>query len=89
MKKRGIYISLTIVLGILLSFLMHAAVEIPIINLLVDDFDTYSLGLTWDQWFLAHHIFSYVLLVLGIYVGWRLGRRWWHLVYVKRKRPGR
>ena len=87
MTKRIIYISLFILLGILLSFLVHAGIEIPVINLLVSDFDKYSLGLTWDQWFLIHSIGTPILLVLGIYFGWRQGIRWWRYWYVDKKRP--
>lgn len=86
MNKRTIYIFLFTLLGILVSFLVHAAIEIPVIRLLVEDFDTYGLGLTWRQWYAIHAIGSVVLLLLGIFVGFRQGRYWWKVIYIERSR---
>lgn len=89
MTKRTVYISLFVLLGIIVSFLVHVAIEIPVIYYLIGDFDERNLGLSWDQWFLIHHIFTVALFAAGVYVGWRQGRRWWHALYVKKKRPAR
>ncbi|PIR57659.1 MAG: hypothetical protein COU71_02915 [Parcubacteria group bacterium CG10_big_fil_rev_8_21_14_0_10_38_31] len=85
MNKRTIYISLFTFLGILISFLIHATIEIPVINLLVSDFNTYSLGLTWGQWYLIHHAVSVILLLLGITLGYLQGKRWWRIIYIEKR----
>jgi len=51
--------------------------------LLVERFDTFSLGLTWDQWFTIHHIGVFVLLSLGLLVGYQQGVRWWKRIYIQ------
>jgi len=48
--KKIIYISAFIFLGALLSSVIHFAVEIIYIKLLVTDFDTWGLGLAWENW---------------------------------------
>jgi hypothetical protein len=84
--KKVIYILLWIVLGILLSTILHAVIEIPIINLLVSDFQRYSLGLSWDQWYLIHYIGTIILLILGIVFGLFCGFKFWHKIYEKNKK---
>lgn len=79
--KRSFYISVFIVLGILLQFLIHAVVEIWYIDLLIQDFSKYNLGLSWNQWFLAHHIGSFVLLIAGTLLGLWQGKFWWKKKY--------
>lgn len=85
MIKKIIYILCFIVLGVLVSFLVHAAIEIPIINFLVSDFDRYSLGLSWAQWQMVHDVGTVVLLILGIIVGYIQGKYWWQVIYVQKK----
>ena len=84
-SKRTIYITSFTLLGILLSTIVHAGVEIPVINLLVADFDRYSLGLTWAQWFWVHHVGSVILGVAGALFGFWQGRYWWRVIYVEKK----
>lgn len=83
MFKRTAYIFLFILLGILLSFLVHAGIEIPVIKLLINDFETYGLGLSWQQWYVLHHIFSAVTLLLGVTLGYWQGMYWWKRIYDK------
>ena len=85
MFKRGLYIICFIILGILASFLVHTGIEIPIINLLVSNFNKYSLGLSWGQWQMIHDIGAVVLLVLGMWVGYRQGVYWWNVIYVEKR----
>lgn len=84
MLKRTIYITLFTLLGILLSFLVHAVIEIPVINLLLKDFNTYGLGLSWENWVLIHNISAVILFLLGTYFGYRQGKHWWQAIYVKK-----
>lgn len=85
MSKRTIYIALFTVLGIMVSFLIHAGIEIPVIFLLVKDFDRYGLGLTWDQWYMIHHIGAILLFILGVVGGFFQGKYWWEVIYVQKK----
>lgn len=84
--KRIIYISLFTVLGIILSFLIHAAIEIPILWLFIKDFDQYGLGLSWQSWYLIHYIGSIVLLFIGIIFGYFQGKHWWKVIYIERRK---
>lgn len=85
MIKKIIYISLFIFLGIVASFLVHAAIEILAISLLVKDFERYGLGLSWRQWYAIHHIGSALLLFFGIAAGYWQGKYWWKIIYVDKK----
>jgi Sec-independent protein secretion pathway component TatC len=85
-SKRTIYITSFTLLGILLSTIVHAAIEIPVINLLVADFDRYSLVLSWGQWFLVHHVGTVILWVAGVAFGYWQGKYWWQVIYVEGKR---
>ena len=81
--KKFIYIFLFIILGILLSTILHAAIEIPVIYLLVSNFEKYSLGLRWADWYLVHHIGTAILLLGGIILGAFLGFKFWKKIYEK------
>lgn len=89
MLKKYIYIFLFVVFGGITGFLIHAALEILIINLLSLDFAKYGLGLTWQTWFTIHSIGSIILLIAGVAFGWQQGNYWWKYVYVDKKYPKR
>jgi len=82
-SKRTIYIATFTLLGILVQFLIHGLVEQWYIDLLIGDFKKYSLGFSWEQWFLIHHIGTVVLLVLGGGLGFWQGKYWWQRIYEK------
>ena len=69
-------ISVFVILGILIQQLIHHMVELWYIDALIRDFDKYGLGLTWENWFLIHHVGSFVLLALGVLFGYALGRNY-------------
>ncbi|MBI2096739.1 MAG: hypothetical protein HYT40_01105 [Candidatus Sungbacteria bacterium] len=81
MMKKPIYLAAFTVLGALLSFLVHAAVEIFYIRLLLENFAVYGFGLAWSQWVAIHHVGSVVLLIGGIIFGYEQGRFWWPRLY--------
>ena len=64
--KKIVYLITFVILGVILQFLIHAIVEIWYINLLVQDFTKYGLGLNWKQWFMIHRLGSVVLLIIGM-----------------------
>jgi len=87
--KKIVYIILSAILGFLLSFILHAVIEISVIALLANDWQKYSLGLNWDQILLAHKIYTYVLSVGGLALGTWLGFKWWNYIYVLKKYRGK
>ena len=87
--KKIIYITLSMILGIFLSFLVHALIELPITWLLVKDFDKYSLGINWDMLLTAHAVFTVVLLFAGVFFGIKIGFIWWKYIYVDKKYRGK
>jgi len=89
MSKRALYIGLFVLLGLLVQFLLHAVVEIFYIKLLLSDFETYGLGLSFNTWFAIHHILTVALLIMGVAVGYQQGRYWWKRLYGKVYGKGR
>lgn len=83
--KRIIYITLFIILGILLQFLIHAGIEVWYIGLLTNNFSRYGFGFSWPQWFIIHHIATVILLVFGVWFGFWQGKYWWKRIYEKNK----
>src|SRR4030042_4814698 len=86
--KKIIYICLATVLMVLLSFIIHALLEMGVIYLLTNDFSRFGLGLSWGQWFLIHYIFTIILLVLAVAAGYFVGQRWWKYIYIDKKYRG-
>ncbi len=84
--KKIIYIISFVVLGILMQFLLHAALEIWYTGLLIGNFAVYGLGFSWHQWYTIHLVFTVALLVLGIAFGLWQGNYWWPRLYGKK--PG-
>lgn len=83
--KRIFYISAFTLLGVLLQFIIHALVETWYISLLVSDFDSFGLGLSWRNWFLIHHIATAALFILGAGLGLWQGVFWWRKIYIEHK----
>ncbi|MBL7141860.1 hypothetical protein ISS21_02055 [Patescibacteria group bacterium] len=81
--KRTIYITIFVILGILLSFLIHAVVEVWYIDLLLKDFSKYSFGFSWSQWYLIHYLGTAILFILGALAGFWQGKFWWKRIYEK------
>lgn len=81
--KKKIYLILFIILGIVLSFLIHAGIEVWYIDLLVSDFGKYGFGLGWRDWYFIHSVLTILLIVLGAMFGFRQGKYWWRVLYEK------
>lgn len=80
--KKVFYVALFTLLGIITSFLIHALIEIPIIWLLLSDFERWGLGLSWDTWETVHSISSITLFIIGVVVGLKFGKHFWRVIYV-------
>jgi len=83
--KKFLYLLLGSIFGLLLSFLAHAIIEIPVILIMVSDFEKYSFGLSWPQLMLVHIIFTISLSLAGLFFGLWLGFRWWRHIYIDKK----
>lgn len=79
--KKIIYIFLFALLGIFLQFILHGLLEIWYIGLLLENFPRYGFGMLWDTWVLIHNIGTALLLVAGLFVGFRQGNYWWKRIY--------
>jgi succinate dehydrogenase/fumarate reductase cytochrome b subunit len=83
--KKTIYIILVIILGLILSFIFHAVIEIFYINHLLEK------GIIPEPSSLTHQCYlpsslQVILLLAGLFGGYFLGRFWWQKVYIERKR---
>jgi hypothetical protein len=79
--KKIAYIALFGFLGVLVSTLLHAVIELKVLHFLLTDFSQYNLGMSWSQWFTVHFWGSIVLLLLGIGIGIWQGVYWWQRLY--------
>ncbi|MEK7151043.1 MAG: hypothetical protein AAB783_02490 [Patescibacteria group bacterium] len=83
--KRKFYLFCTSILGVLLATIIHALIEGWYITLLISDFDIYSLGLSWPEWFVVHNIVAGTFWFFGVLGGYWLGVRWWQIVYIEHR----
>ena len=83
--KRKIYIVLFTLLGILIGILFHGIVEIWYIEGLTQDFENFSLGFSWQQWFTIHSYFAIFTFVAGAFLGLKQGVYWWKVVYMQKR----
>lgn len=79
--KRSVYIALFMALGLLISFLVHAAIEIWYLDLLFSDFTKYSFGFSWQQLYIIHGIGTLILFIGGALFGYLQGKYWWKILY--------
>ncbi len=54
-------------------------------GLLLDNFDHWGFGLSWNTWFLIHHVLSLALVIAGVIIGYRQGIYWYKRMYEKGK----
>jgi len=83
--KKQIYIFCAMILGVLLTTILHAFLEMWYISLFVANPAKYGLGLSWSQILMVHYIYTALFLVLGIVGGYFLGQEWWRIVYVEKR----
>jgi hypothetical protein len=83
--KRLVYYLSFILLSTLVAFFLHAIIETAYIELLLQDYNKYGLGLTWNTWETIHDVSVISLLLLFGYLGYRGGKKWWSILYVEKK----
>ncbi|MDP2683756.1 MAG: hypothetical protein Q8P20_01740 [bacterium] len=78
--KKTIYIILTTLLFVIISYGLHAIIELIILKS--------NTNITWYTHFggscALHPIISYGLLALGLVTGLWIGPKWWKWVYIIR-----
>ena len=83
--KKNLYIFLVMILGLLLTYLIHVMIEVSYIHYML------SNGLAPKD----YSLFGYCILpqslqlgliLLGLAGGYYVGQRWWQMVYVQKKR---
>jgi len=80
-----LYLLTVIVLWLFVGVIVHWLLEMPVLYFLTKDFETYSLGLSYDSWQAIHNFFTFILLVASVFVGMDLGHRWYNYVYIERR----
>ena len=85
LMKRALYILAFAASGVLAQFLAHGLIEIWYGELLLRDFPKYSLGLSWRQWILIHHIGTVILLTIGMALGFYAGVIGWRKLSEKQQ----
>ena len=75
--SKTMYLLIFVVLGILFQLIIHALVEIWYLNLLINDFQNYSLGMSFAQWLVIHYVSMLIFLAIGIGSGYLIGSYMW------------
>lgn len=84
--KRPLYLALTTLLGVMVSYVLHALIEVGYLSA------AETRG--WDVRWTMHLglglcslpvVVQYTLLVAGLLGGFLIGRVWWRWVYVERR----
>jgi hypothetical protein len=81
--KKTIYIILTIILGLVLSFFVHAAIEIIYINHLLEKGNLPEPSSLTHQCYLPSAL-QIILLLAGLLGGYFLGHFWWQKIYERK-----
>lgn len=79
--KHVVYLVSTTVLGILLSFLVHAGIEITYLGWA----DAHQVSVSWYNGCALPPIIQILLPALGAIGGFALGRWWWRIVYIEQR----
>lgn len=82
--KKLLYIALFTVLGVLVSTLLHAGIEIPLLAMMENQVMTGDSFLA-DHWWLIHGLGGQLLWLAGAVVGFILGRKFWQILYVEKR----
>lgn len=81
--KRTFYIVLFCLLGLIVSTLIHAAIELPTLTLITGNFEKYSDSFIWQNWRIIHGFVGAVIWIAGLVVGYWCGVKWWQILYVE------
>jgi len=84
--KKTIYLILSVILGIMISFIIHGLMEIVYLNWVEKSghLVAWNSVLGKGSCALSDWV-KYGLLILGIIGGYLLGRHWWQIVYMEKR----
>ncbi|OGI32000.1 MAG: hypothetical protein A3G09_02955 [Candidatus Moranbacteria bacterium RIFCSPLOWO2_12_FULL_48_12] len=83
--KRIFYIIAFMFLGLLVTQLVHAALEIPTLHLVANRYDVYGDSFVWQNWRVIHGVGGKLLSLAGLLTGFFLGRKFWQILYVEKR----
>lgn len=83
--KRYFYIAAFMFLGLLVSVLVHALIEIPTLAIVTANPDAMTESFIWQHWWLFHGIGGRALMMGFIVLGFFLGRKFWRVLYVEKR----
>jgi len=83
--KKYFYIAAFMFLGLLVSMLVHAAVEIPTLMLITADPDLLVSSYIWQHWWFFHGVGGRVLSLGFVILGFALGQKFWQILYVEKR----
>jgi hypothetical protein len=83
--KKVVYIVCFTFLGLLVSTLVHAFVELPLLWLITSDIGRYGDTFLWRNWEVLHGTFAVTTWFVGLVGGAWAGHRYWHLLYEEQR----
>lgn len=83
--KKTLYVFLFTLLGLMLSTLLHAAIELPALWLITGDIERYGGSFVWQNWGVLHTSIGALLWVLGGGGGVWGGFHFWQILYVEER----
>lgn len=82
--KKTIYIVLTMVFGLFLSFIVHAIMEIFYIKYFLSKGIVLNSSTLTSRCYLPSFLQIFLILA-GLVGGYFLGRKWWYIVYINKR----
>ena len=84
--KKVIYVGLFVLLGLLVSTLLHVAIEYPLLTMITGDFEYWQDTFLWQNWEVLHRYVGGAIWIVGLVLGYLLGQRYWRIIYVDKLR---
>lgn len=83
--KKGLYVFLFVIASLLVSFLVHAVLEISILWWVQNNITAASSSLIRNNWSFLHVWGGRLLWALGLIGGLYGGFRYWDILYVEKR----
>lgn len=83
--KKVLYISLFTVFSLLVSLLVHVALEWPTLWLITNNFAAHSDSFVWQHWNTIHAVVGTSLWIVGLLGGIYGGFRYWRILYIEER----
>lgn len=84
--KKTLYIILFMILGGMITLLIHAALEIPALALIERQLSETGDSWLWRNWGIVHGVGGSVLTLSGLVFGFFAGKMFWRILYVEKRR---